>query len=213
MNWLKRNWQCAIVNMIALVQFIGIVGSAVTAMLAGQSVEHLVGSSGSAAMVFLVLSLAMTPLQIVFGWKGAAKLKKSTGLWAFGFSALHLLAYEFSSFDLAARIGTLAATASLGFGGAALLIMLALAITSTNGWMRRMGKWWKRLHRTVYAAGILVVLHVALLSGGQGIVLGIVMAALLRVRIPPIKRAFVRWHQRRNGALRPAAGKALSVAR
>jgi sulfoxide reductase heme-binding subunit YedZ len=158
----------------------------------------------------------MTPLQIVFGWKGAVKLKKSTGLWAFGFTALHLLAYELSQFDLAARIGTLAATASLGFGGAALLIMLvmlALAITSTNGWMRRMGKWWKRLHRTVYAAGILVVLHVALLSGGQGIVLGIVMAALLSVRIPPIKRAFVRWHQRRNGALRPVAGSAQPAAR
>jgi DMSO/TMAO reductase YedYZ heme-binding membrane subunit len=57
--------------------------------------------------------------------------------------------------------------------------MLALAITSTNGWMRRMGKWWKRLHRTVYAAGILVVLHVALLSGGPGIMLGMLMAALI----------------------------------
>ena len=212
MNWLKRNWQWAIVNMIALVQFLGIVGSAVTAMLAGQSVEHLVGGSGSAAMVFLVLSLAMTPLQIVFGWKGAAKLKKSTGLWAFGFSTLHLLAYELSQFDLAARIGTLAATASLGFGGAALLIMLALAITSTNGWMRRMGKWWKRLHRTVYAAGVLAVLHVALLSGGQGIVLGMLMAALLSVRIPPIKRAFVRWHQRRSGPRRSVAGGAQPVA-
>ena len=212
MNWLKRHWQWALVNTIALVQFLGMVGSAVTAMLAGQSVEHLVGGSGSAAMVFLVLSLAMTPLQIVFGWKGAAKLKKSTGLWAFGFSALHLLAYELSQFDLAARIGTLAATASLGFGGAALLIMLALAITSTNGWMRRMGKWWKRLHRTVYAAGILVVLHVALLSGGQGIMLGMLMAALLSVRIPLIKRGFVRWHQRRSGPSRSVAGGAQPVA-
>jgi len=90
--------------------------------------------------------------------------------------------------------------------------MLALAITSTNGWMRRMGKWWKRLHRTVYAAGILVVLHVALLSGGQGIVLGMLMAALLSVRIPPIKRAFVRWHQRQSGLSRSVGTGAQPVA-
>ena len=212
MNWLKRNWQWAIVNTFALAVFVGMLGPALAGGLASATLGHLVGGSGSAAMLFLVLSLAMTPLQIVLGWKGAVKLKKSTGLWAFAFSALHLLAYEFSSFDLATRLGTAAATASLGFGGAALLIMLALAITSTSGWMKRMGKWWKRLHRTVYAAGVLVVLHVALLSGGQGIVLGLMMAALLSVRITPIKRFFVRLHQRRGGVGRPAGAGAQPAA-
>jgi sulfoxide reductase heme-binding subunit YedZ len=210
MNWLKRTWLWALINAIALGLFGSMLGTAVAAGFAGRAMHGLVGSSGSAAMVFLVMSLAMTPLQIVLGWKGAGKLKKSTGLWAFGFTALHLLAYEASQFGLAARSGATAAALSLGFGGAALLIMLALAITSTNGWMRRMGKWWKRLHRLVYAAGVLAVLHVALLSGGQGIVLGVVMAALLSVRIPPIKRAFVGWHQRR-GARRPAAPTPLPV--
>jgi sulfoxide reductase heme-binding subunit YedZ len=209
MNWLKRNWLWALINTIALVFFGSMLGSAVAAGFAGRAMHGLVGSSGSAAILFLVLSLAMTPFQIMFGWKGGGKLKKSTGLWAFGFTALHLLAYEVSEFELAARIGATAATLSLGFGGAALLIMLALAITSTNGWMRRMGPWWKRLHRLVYAAGVLAVLHVALLSGGLGILLGVVMAVLLSVRIPPIKRWFARWHQRRKGQLRPVAGSAL----
>jgi methionine sulfoxide reductase heme-binding subunit len=211
MKWLKRNWLWAIINTIALALFGSLLGSAVAAGFAGHAMHELVGSSGSAAMIFLVLSLAMTPLQIVFGWKGASKLKKSTGLWAFGFTALHLLAYEVGQFDLAARMGVTAAALALGFGGASLLIMLALAITSTNGWMRRMGVWWKRLHRLVYAAGVLAVLHVALLSGGQGIVLGVVMAALLSVRIPPIKRAFVGWRQRRGGQW-PVAGTALPAA-
>jgi methionine sulfoxide reductase heme-binding subunit len=211
MKWLKRNWLWAIINTIALALFGGLLGSAVAAGFAGHAMHELVGSSGSAAMIFLVLSLAMTPLQIVFGWKGASRLKKSTGLWAFGFTVLHLLAYEVGQFDLGARMGATAAALALWFGGASLLIMLALAITSTNGWMRRMGVWWKRLHRLVYAAGVLAVLHVALLSGGQGIVLGVVMAALLGVRIPPIKRAFVSWHQRR-GARWLAAGTALPAA-
>jgi sulfoxide reductase heme-binding subunit YedZ len=213
MEWLKRNWLWALINTIALALFGDLLSSAVASGFASQVMHGLVGGSGSAAMVFLMLSLAMTPLQIVFGWKGGSKLKKSTGLWAFGFTALHLLAYELSQFDLAARIGATAASISLGFGGAALLIMLALAITSTTGWMRRLGPWWKRLHRLVYAAGVLAVLHVALLSGGQGIVLGVVMAALLSVRIPLIKRWFVRRHQRRNSRLRRAAGGALPAAR
>jgi sulfoxide reductase heme-binding subunit YedZ len=211
MNWLKRNWLWALINTIALLFFGSMLGSAVAAGFAGRAMHGLVGSSGSAAMLFLVLSLAMTPLQIIFGWKGGGKLKKSTGLWAFGFTTLHLLAYAMSQSELAGRISATTANLSLGFGGAALLIMLLLAITSTNGLMRRMGPWWKWLHRLVYVAGVLAVLHVALLSGGQGIMLGVVMTVLLSVRIPPIKHAFVRWHQRR-GAGRRSPGTALPAA-
>lgn len=82
-------------------------------------------------------------------------------------------------------------------GVAVFLILAALAITSTNGWKRRLGKNWKRLHRLVYAAGILVILHYAWAKKGnlfslqgdimQPLIFGLIILVLLLLRLPAIR--------------------------
>jgi sulfoxide reductase heme-binding subunit YedZ len=92
-------------------------------------------------------------------------------------------------------------------GFAAGLILLALAITSTRGWKRRLGKAWKRLHSLVYAAGILAVVHFLWLAkdGQEPLLYGLVLAILLILRVTRVRRTIVRirrrvtapWRQRR----------------
>jgi sulfoxide reductase heme-binding subunit YedZ len=84
-------------------------------------------------------------------------------------------------------------------GTAAFLILLPLAITSTRGWMRRLGKNWKRLHQLVYVAIILVLLHfVWVVKGdlGEPLIWGAVVALLLVLRIPAVRRKVSTWRSR-----------------
>ena len=201
MNWLKRNWKWAIVNGVAVVLFSLFLGQAALAGFSAESVRQLIGSTGTTTMLFLLLSLAMTPLQIILGWRGGQPLKKSTGLWAFAFGMMHMLYYAIEK-------GTLLAIFSqfyLIVGLIPLLIMLPLAVTSTNWWMRKLGKWWKPLHKTVYSAGITAGLHVALV--GNPLLAGL-MVLLLAVRIPALRSWFanrlnVKRQRQSGGATRP----------
>jgi len=201
MNWLKRNWKWAIVNVVAVALFGLFLGQAALAGFSAESVRHLVGSTGTVTMLFLLFSLAMTPLQIVLGWRSGQPLKKSTGLWAFAFGTMHMLYY-------AVEKGTLLSIFSqfyLIVGLIPLLIMLPLAVTSTNWWMRKLGKWWKPLHKTVYIAGITAGLHVALV--GNPLLAGL-MVLLLAVRIPAVRSWFAnrqnaKWLSEGSAATRP----------
>lgn len=200
--WLRKNELWLAVNGFALFSLISLVvmaissGSASTATaVAGSGGHHgpggmLIHVSGEQSQRFLLASLAMTPLYIVFGWNSVLGLKKSTGLWAFIFSSLHLVFY-------AQQKGLTGAFTELELlvGTIALLIMLPLALTSTNGWMKRMGKGWKALHRTVYVAGVLAAVHTALVGHGAPVDL-IIIGVLLATRIPAVRQWFVARRQR-----------------
>lgn len=189
MNWLKQNWKWLVTNLAALAWFGNLLVQAVQSDFTGRAFGHLVGETGTAAMVVLILALAMTPLQIVLGWHGGQQIKKSIGLWAFAFGLLHFFFY------VVEKGVTLAAFSDffILIGLAPLLIMAPLAITSTAWWMRKLGTWWKPLHRTVYAAGMTAGIHTAM-AGSPLLVL--LMAMMLVVRIPVIRRWFVERRQR-----------------
>lgn len=156
----------------------------------------LVKETGEWAIRWLVLSLSCTPLYILFGWRKMLTVKKILGLYAFTFTLLHLL------FFLADQ-GWLAVFDEFNFilGLMSLLIMLPLALTSTQWSMKAMGKSWKLLHRAVYAAGILAVLHAAILGEGSALLYGLIVAVGLVARVPQIRRAvtgFRRYFFRRS---------------
>ncbi len=193
MKWLKQNGLWMAVNGIATALFASNLWDAASANFGERALHHLVGSSGNLAIIFLLISLAMTPLHIVFNWRGGLPLKKSTGLWAFAFSVMHLLFF-------AIQKGTILAAFSDFFviiGLVPILIMLPLAITSTNWWMRTLGKWWKPLHKTVYVAGITAAIHTVM--AGNPLLAGLIVAALV-VRIPSVRQWFVQRHQRPQSA-------------
>jgi len=153
--------------------------------------------TGLAALILLLLSLACTPLNTVFGWRQVLVLRKPLGLYAFMYGTLHFLifvvdnGYVGNSIDLAA---VLSATFEKRFalaGLAALLILLPLALTSTQWAMRRLQKNWKRLHRLVYAAGLLAIIHFIWLVKSdirEPLLYGAILALLLGLRLPAVRR-------------------------
>ena len=144
--------------------------------------------TGKYALILLVLSLACTPTSIVFGFKKILGLRRPLGLYAFMYTSLHFL--NFIGLDYGFNFGLLREDifqkryALVGF--AAFLSLLPLAITSTKGWVERLDKNWRHLHRLIYLAGVLAVTHFVLQAKAdlrEPLLYGAVVAFLLVVRI------------------------------
>ena len=156
--------------------------------------------TGKAALILLVASLACTPIHIIFKFKPALKLRRPLGLYSFLYASIHFAIFIGVDyfFDLALIKDALLEKRYALAGLAAGIILLALALTSTIGWQRRLKKNWKRLHKLVYVAGLLGALHFIWLVK-QGVVepwiWAFVISLLLLLRYKPIKQ-FVLAHNR-----------------
>jgi sulfoxide reductase heme-binding subunit YedZ len=170
-------------------------------------IQELTQRTGKYALIMLVLSLAITPLITLSGFRQLVKLRRPLGLYAFMYAAIHFFIFiglDYA-FDWNLLRGELFEKRYILVGLGALLILSALAITSFKWWMKRLGKDWKRLHRLVYLASVLVIVHFGWsqkgdflrLQGdvGQPLAFGLAVALLLLVRIPPVRRRASRLHQ------------------
>lgn len=155
--------------------------------------------SGKWALRFLLLCLAMTPLAVYLGWKGAGQLRKPLGLWSFAFALVHV-GFGVSS-DLTFTRWQWPVAPYLLLGGLALLILMALALTSHRPAMRLLGRGWKRLHRLVYVAGCAAAGHglLAAVTSKRMLVrdpvavyelrvMAALVAVALVVRVPALRR-------------------------
>ena len=172
-------------------------------------VEEWLHRSGKTAVIILVLSLAVTPLRRLFGWNVLQKTRRLLGLFAFFYAAVHVAVYLYFEQGLAwSFIWEDVVERPFIFSGTlAFLLLVPLAVTSTRGWIRRLGKRWVRLHQLVYVAAGAALLHY---TWGQKadirdpLVISGIVAVLLAVRV---------WWaiQKRSGGRR-AAGRAESTA-
>lgn len=156
-------------------------------------VQEITTRTGKTALILLIMSLACTPINIIFAFKQVMRVRRALGLYAFMYASLHFLTfigldYGFD-FDLIAQDILDQRYVLVGF--AAGLLLLPLAITSTQGWQKRLGKNWKRLHQLVYLAGILAIVHFTWLVKDirEPLRYGAVVALLLIARIPSIRKA------------------------
>lgn len=125
-------------------------------------IEAVLNQTGLLALVFLLASLACTPLKLVFGWTWPIRIRKLVGLMAFGYAVLHFLTYAVADQGLKLRpiLEDITKRKFIAVGFIALVLLVPLALTSTNAAVRRMGfPAWKRLHRLAYVAGVLGVIH------------------------------------------------------
>jgi len=155
MNWLRANWRRAAFNLFAVSTLVLVLTQGSTDWYRTDTFDPGL-ESGKWAIRFLLACLTMTPLKTYFGWSSAVKLRKSAGLWAFGFASLHVLFYIRD-----AKLDWLSTSMPLhlAFGLTGMIILTALAVTSNRWSMQQLGRNWKRLHRFVYFAGITVVTH------------------------------------------------------
>lgn len=129
--------------------------------LTADPIEAITHRTGWWGLTMLMVTLAVTPIRRFTGWNQVIKLRRMLGLWAFFYVTLHLLTYVvldlFFAFDI--FLEDVAERPYITVGLAAWVMLLTLAFTSTKGWIRRLGKNWQRLHRLVYVAATLGVIH------------------------------------------------------
>jgi sulfoxide reductase heme-binding subunit YedZ len=124
--------------------------------------EFATRTTGMLTLIFLCLTLAVTPLRKIFGINSLVKFRRMLGLFAFFYGSLHLLTYIWFDrwFNLVSTIKDVVQRPFILIGMTAFVLMVPLAITSTNRMVKRLGgKTWARLHRLAYLAGIAGVVH------------------------------------------------------
>ncbi|HDK38344.1 MAG TPA: sulfoxide reductase heme-binding subunit YedZ [Thiolapillus brandeum] len=124
-------------------------------------VEALSHETGSWALRFLLITLAMTPLRRLTGWRRPVLLRRMLGLFSFFYVCLHVLVWLWldREFAWSGMLADIAKRPYITVGFLSFMMLTALALTSNTYSMRRLGKRWQALHRLVYAAAALAVLH------------------------------------------------------
>jgi sulfoxide reductase heme-binding subunit YedZ len=150
------------IGVLALVPAARIGGLAWARALGANPIAEAMNRLGFWTLTLLLVTLAPTPIQIVTGWKWPLRLRRMLGLEAFLYVCLHFAVYlgvdQF--FDLGAIGKDIVKRKFITVGFAAFLLLIPLAITSTDGMVRRLGfVRWKRLHRLIYLAAVLGVVH------------------------------------------------------
>lgn len=148
-------------HLLALLPLWLMVRATLADALGADPVAELTHRTGDWALRFLLLSLAMTPLRRVLDQAWPIRFRRLLGLYAFFYACLHLTIYVVLDLNgyWAQILEDIVKRPFITVGFLAWLLLTPLAITSTRGWIKRLGRRWGQLHRAVYAVGILAVLH------------------------------------------------------
>jgi len=150
-------WIGALVPLGLLVYYL-LTGS----FIAGDPVEEIQHRTGKTALILLFIALSITPLRKLTGWNKLIRFRRLTGLFAFFYATLHAFSYFVfdQSMSLTAILTDVAEHPWVLVGFSAFVFFIPMAVTSTNGWIRRLGgKRWARLHMLIYPIAVLGALH------------------------------------------------------
>ncbi|GAP09867.1 predicted membrane protein [Bellilinea caldifistulae] len=206
-NWSRLQW---LTHILCWLPLMVLTAAYFTNNLTINPIQAATQRSGDIAILILLASLTMTPLHILFNLPQLLKLRRPLGLYAFFYAALHMLTYTGwdYQFDFNLIYASIADKPYILIGLAAISLLTPLALTSHRWWQKTLGKIWKRLHQLVYLTAVLAVVHLAMAVKGdflrlQGdiwkpLAATVVLAVLLIVRIPPLRRALSARHRRRR---------------
>lgn len=174
---------------LCLVPLARLVWLATAGGLGANPIEFVIRSLGTWTLVLLLATLTVTPMRQLTGWNALIRIRRMLGLFAFFYACLHFLAYAGIDqfFDLRAIIADVVKRPYITIGFSCLLLLIPLAITSTNAMQRRLGgRRWQHLHRLVYVIAIGGVVHYWWLVKKditQPLIYAVLLAVLLLVRI------------------------------
>lgn len=209
----KISWLNVVTHIGAVIPLIVLVWDYATDNLTVNWIQAAEQRTGFVAINLLVLSLASTPVQTLTGYRPVHYIRRPLGVWAFVYAALHFTIFSVIDYgwDWSLLREAIFEKPYALVGFLALVILIPLALTSWKWWKKKLGKGWKRLHQMVYLAAILVVVHYAWAVKGtiitlQGNVMlpvlyGSIVALLLFMRLPPIKRHIIRWRTSLQGRI------------
>ena len=162
--------------------------------LGANPIEKITHRTGDWALRLLLITLSVTPLRILFGWRVLMRLRRMFGLFAFFYVCLHFSTYLVFDhfFDIGEILKDIIKRPYVTVGFLAFVMLIPLALTSTNKKMKQLGKNWKRLHQLVYVIAVCGILHYLWLVKAdllQPLIHAAILVVLLGVRV---------WHQRES---------------
>jgi methionine sulfoxide reductase heme-binding subunit len=152
-------------------------------------IEFFLRTTGVLTLIFLLITLSVTPLRKLFGWNSLIKYRRMLGLYAFFYVCLHLMTYSIfdKSLSVSAIAGDVFQRPFIAIGMLAFFLLIPLAITSTNAMIKKLGgKNWAKLHKLSYLIAILGVLHFYMIVKSDityPAIFGFVLAVLLGFRV------------------------------
>ncbi len=192
MPWQPRagqfGWIKAGLFLLCLVPFGRLVYGAFSNSLGANPIEAITRSTGWWTLFLLMATLAVTPLRRLSGMNWLLRVRRMLGLYAFFYAFSHFVTFIWFDhwFDPAEILMDVIKRPFITVGFGAFLLLLPLAVTSNNAMVRRLGRNWQRLHRLVYAIGLLGVLHYWWLVKRdltEPVIFAVVLVALLGTRI------------------------------
>lgn len=193
MNTLKSNWLRVLIHLGAWTPLAVLIYDALYRRLGPEPIRTAELRTGYTALVLVVLTLACTPLNTWFGFRDALRHRRTLGLYAFAYAAVHFLIFLGVDylFDPWLLYDAIFERPYALAGLTAFLILLPLALTSTKGWKRRLGQNWRKLHWGIYFAAPVAVIHFiwsTKLDYREPLIFGAIVAALLIARLRPIRQ-------------------------
>jgi methionine sulfoxide reductase heme-binding subunit len=188
---------------------------ALSGNLGANPIEVITHSTGDWTLIFLLITLAITPVRKLTGQLWLIRFRRMFGLFAFFYVVLHFLTYIWLDkfFDLHAILADVAKRRFITVGFAGFLSLIPLALTSTQGWIRRLGgRRWNQLHSLIYFAAIAGVIHYWWLvkaDVSKPRQYAVLLGALLLYRVIVWMRPRVRGRERLSPAKRPGISEAL----
>ena len=196
----KTTWLQIIIHCLGWLPLVWICIEYFAGRLSVNPIQDIEQRLGHIAVYFLIASLACTPLNTLTGLREPLKRRRALGLYCFLYASLHVQTFiglDYG-FNLKLILGIVLKKPYAIVGLATFLLLLPLAVTSFRWWQKKMGRKWTSLHRLVYLAGVLDILHYAwarkgnlfTLSGDilQPLLWGLLLLLLLTLRIPPVRR-------------------------
>lgn len=180
---------------VSLIPLAVLIVNAITDNLGSNPIEAIRLFTGDWTLYFLLITLAITPLRRMSGRNELISYRRMLGLYAFFYASLHFLSYLILDqfFDWQEIWRDVLKRPYITIGTAAFVLLIPLAITSTNNMMKRLGKNWKRLHSLIYVIGTLGILHYLWLVKADvrtPLLLGAGLITLLVLRLPYLKVQF-----------------------
>jgi sulfoxide reductase heme-binding subunit YedZ len=156
--------------------------------LGANPIEFITRATGKWTLIFLLITLSVTPLRRFSGWNGAIKFRRMLGLFAFFYACLHFTTYIWLDqfFDASGIVKDIAKRPFITVGVTSFVLLIPLAVTSTSGMIRRLGRRWQQLHRLVYLSAIGGVVHFLWLVKAdirKPVLYGSILALLLTLRL------------------------------
>ena len=185
------------VHIGSLIPFFVLAWDAFANNLTANPIQEITQRTGRTAIIWLVLSLACTPLNIIFGLRPFNQVRRPLGLYSAFYATLHFITFLILDYRLNLNLiwQTIIEKPYIFLGVTGFLILTLLTFTSTKKSMQKLGKKWSQLHRLVYLAAIILLLHFFMalkFINTLAIAIAIILAILLLIRIPIIRKFFIK---------------------